>query len=140
MKNRLLAALLCACMIFGCMGNMTVAFAAEEDVIAGITDKVEEIVGKDMDKVDSISGTVTDIAGKVEKEEELTEEDKEALIAAAQDLAYLVSEYYDEAYAKGYMYAAENGYVGIAVDAIDTAIEAVKYSETVFEGLEAGGE
>ena len=140
MKNRLLAALLCACMIFGCMGNMTVAFAAEEDVIAGITDKVEKIVGKDMDKVDSISGTVTDIAGKVEKEEELTEEDKEALIAAAQDLAYLVSEYYDEAYAEGYKYADENGYVDIAVDAIDTAIEAVKYAETVFEGLEAGGE
>ena len=82
MKNRLLAALLCACMIFGCMGNMTVAFAAEEDVIAGITDKVEKIVGEDMDKVDSISGTVTDIAGKVEKEEELTEEDKEVCFAS----------------------------------------------------------
>ena len=139
MKNRLLAALLCACMIFGCMGNMT-AFAAHEEIIAGITDKVVDIVGDDADKIDSISGTVTDIAGKVENEEELTEEDKEALIAAAQDLAYLVSEYYDEAYAEGYKYAAENGYVDIAVDAIDTAIEAVKYAETVFEGLEAGGE
>ncbi|MBR6558618.1 MAG: hypothetical protein IKT70_06365 [Clostridia bacterium] len=38
---------------------------------------------------------------------------------------YLITEYYDDAYAFGYQYADENGYVDDAVSAIDSAIDAI---------------
>ncbi len=54
------------------------------------------------------------------------DETKENLIIAAEALAALVAEYYDEAYAYAYAYAAENGYITEATDAIDDVIDALK--------------
>ena len=50
----------------------------------------------------------------------------DALIEAVETLKVLVPEYYDDAYAFGYAYALENGYVAAAVAAIDAAIASVK--------------
>ena len=44
-------------------------------------------------------------------------------------LLYVITEYYDDAYAYGYQYAVDNGYIATATDAIDTAIEAIKAIE-----------
>lgn len=47
------------------------------------------------------------------------------LTAAAEVMAALAAEYYDEAYAYAYSYAAENGYVDAAVASIDSVIGAL---------------
>ena len=44
---------------------------------------------------------------------------------ALEDAIYYITEYYDEAYAYGYQYALDNGYIAEAIEAIDDAIEAV---------------
>ena len=50
----------------------------------------------------------------------------DALIEAVETLKTLIPEYYDDAYAYGYAYALENGYVAAAVAALDAAIASVK--------------
>lgn len=54
-----------------------------------------------------------------------------------ENVVYLVSEYYDDAYAYGYAYALENGYVDAVVEAIDEAIAAVNGVELDTLGLTA---
>ena len=46
-----------------------------------------------------------------------------ALKETIETLIYVVSEYYDEAYAFGYQYAKDNGYIAAVIEGIDKAIE-----------------
>ena len=60
-------------------------------------------------------------------ENEYTAEDEtlQNLIDAMDLVKYLVTEYYDDAYAYGYNYALENGYITIAQNGIAIAIDAI---------------
>ncbi len=58
-------------------------------------------------------------------------------VAALGVVAGLVYEYYEEAYIFGYNYALMNGYVSVAVDAIDDAIAAVNALDLSTLGLSA---
>ena len=49
----------------------------------------------------------------------------------------LIAEYYDDAYAYGYQYALENGYIGTTVKAIDDAIAAIKAIDLADAGMTA---
>ena len=48
--------------------------------------------------------------------------------------AGLVAEYYDEAYAEGYKYLDENGYIDVAIESLDKAIEALYAAIAEVEG------
>ena len=60
-----------------------------------------------------------------------------ATMKVVDTVVYLVTEYYDDAYAFGYEYALENGYVDAVVDALDAAIAAVEAAELDTLGLTA---
>ena len=56
---------------------------------------------------------------------------------AVDEIVDYVSENYEEAYAEGYAYAVENGYVGLTVEAINVAILAVEEFDVSALDLEA---
>ena len=53
------------------------------------------------------------------------EEKIEEVLAAVELVMELVPEYYDEAYADAYAYALENGYIEVAINGIEIAIDAI---------------
>ena len=69
---------------------------------------------------ESLEDRIADVVAKVE-------EDIETLVTKAEQIAVLVPEYYDEAYAFGYAYAQANGYVDVAVEGIEIAKAEGKY-------------